>query len=288
MTDTDAATYRGYDRAGLDAQYDNQRHFPGHPAVIARYAEASAEARGRFRTVADVPYGPGPRHRIDLALPEAPAGAPVHVFLHGGAWRALSRGESLFPALALVPAGAAVAAPGFDLATAVPLAEMVAQCRQAVAAVARGVAERGGDPRRIQLCGHSSGAHLAGMVAATDWSAFGLPGDTVRSVLLVSGLYDLEPVRLSYRNEMLGLDDAAARALSPLHRRPRPGLPVVVAWAEGDTDEFRRQGADLAATWARWGADVEALPIAGRNHYDVVLDLADPGTALCRAALARL
>ena len=253
---------------------------PGSAALIADYAARSARARADLACRPDVPYGTGERQRLDI-FPAGPD-APVHVFLHGGAWRNLDRRMAATQAAEFVAAGIAYVAAGFDLATEVSLTEMVAQARAAVAWVGAHARDFGADAARLTIAGHSSGAHMAAMVALTDWGPHGLPPDLVKGVALVSGLYDLEPVRLSYRNALLKLDTAAARALSPVHGRPRPGLRLVVGRAEHETGEFRRQTADLAAAWGA-GPPIVA---SGRNHYDVAFDFGDADTALGRAILA--
>ncbi|MCS6931179.1 MAG: alpha/beta hydrolase [Acetobacteraceae bacterium] len=273
--------YRGMTRAELDSAYDNQRHVPEVAEWIAEYGRRSAAARARLKTVGPLAYGPGARQAVDLYLP-ARLPAPVHVFLHGGAWRALSREEAAWHAEGVVAQGSVFAAVGFDLATEVRLSEMVRQARQAVAWLYRNVAAHGGDPERITIGGHSSGAHMAAMVARDDWQeAAGLPRNLLKGAYLLSGLYDLEPVRLSYRNALLRLTEAEAAALSPI--LGRPSCPVVVGVAERETPEFRRQCFALAAEWgARFVFDA-----AGRHHYDVALDMGDPAT-VAGAALARV
>lgn len=277
----DAPVYRGLTQAELDSNYDNQRHVPEAASLIAEYGARSAAARARLPLRRGLAYGPGEKHRLDLFLP-ARLPAPVHVFFHGGAWRALSREEAAWHAEGVVAQGAVFAATGFDLATEATLADMVGQARAAIVWLWRNVAAHGGDPGRMTVGGHSSGAHMAAMCAAAGWQAgAGLPADVLKGAYLLSGLYDLEPVRLSYRNALLRLDEAGARALSPvLHP---PSCPAVVGVAERETPEFRRQAEALAAAWG--------LPppfvAAGRNHYDVALDMGDAATT-AGAALARV
>jgi arylformamidase len=277
----DLVVYRGMTQAELDSAYDNQRHVPEAASLIAEYGRRSAAARQRLPLRSGLAYGPGEKQRLDLFLP-ARLPAPVHVFLHGGAWRALSREEAAWHAEGVTAQGAILAAVGFDLATEVPLAGMVREARAAIGWLWRNAAAHGGDPRRMTVGGHSSGAHMAAMCAAAGWQeAAGLPADVLKGAYLLSGLYDLEPVRLSYRNALLGLDEAEAAALSPI--LGRPSCPVVVGVAERETPEFRRQCFALAAEWgARFVFDAP-----GRNHYDVALDMGDPAT-VAGAALARL
>jgi arylformamidase len=282
--------YLAYDQAALDAQYDNQRHVAGARAIIDSYGTVSARARAAFATRLDMPYGPSPRERLDVLLSEgADRQRPINIFVHGGAWRLLSKTENAFPALGLCPAGAIVVVAGFNLATEVPLARMVTEVRDLVAWVYRHADDFGGDRSRIFLTGHSSGAHLAAMTAATPWGkTHGLPNDIVKGAVLVSGGYDLEPVRLSYRNTMLKLDADTARQLSPIAQTPRPGLKVDIVCAANDTAEFRRQSRALAERWRERGVACSFQEREGRNHYDLPLELADPASALTKLCLDQM
>ena len=276
--------FRDLDRAALDAAYDNQRHVPDFRESLSQYTALSAAARTELECRRGVPYGAGPRQQLDI-FPARGAGvglAPVHVFFHGGAWRNLHRDDAAAQAPAMVAAGVAFVAAGFDLATEVSLDAMVFQARMAVAWVAVHAREFGADPARLTVSGHSSGAHMAAMVAVTDWPGlFDLPADLVRGAMLVSGLFELEPVRLSYRNALLKLDEGAVARLSPIRHRPRAGTYVVLAMAEHETGEFHRQSRELASAWTT----PPVIVGAGRHHYDVAFDLADAGRAIGAACL---
>jgi arylformamidase len=174
----------------------------------------------------------------------------------------------------------------YALAPHVTLAEIVRQCRAAVAWVYKHAPEFGGDPARIHVSGSSAGGHLAAMLLAPGWeSEFGMPNDLVAGATLLSGLYDLEPVRLGHPNEWLKLGAADVAALSPLLHLPERAVPVIVSYAPSETDEFKRQSeAYMAAAMAR-GCPVRFVPMSGTSHYDIVFGLADPENPLARTAI---
>ena len=119
---------------------------------------------------------------------------------------------------------------------------------------------------------------------ATDWAAFGAPVDLLKGGCAVSGVFDLEPLRLSYRNAWLHLDDASMKQLGPIHRVPRNGPPILVGWGEAESRQYKMQGRDFAAAWRAAGGQAELLEIPGYNHLEVPLDLGDSTTPLARAA----
>jgi arylformamidase len=178
---------------------------PDVTVYLREYAERSAAAKASLACMENIAYGLGDDDRLDLfPVPGARGAAPVLVFLHGGDWRALSKDDSAFAAPAYVGAGAMFVALDFTLVPEATLPEMGAQVRRALHWLWQNVALHGGDPARIHIAGHSSGANLVGQVLMTDWQReFSAPADLVKSACFMSGLGDLEPVRLSFRNEKL-------------------------------------------------------------------------------------
>ena len=211
------------------------------------------------------------------------------VFLHGGDWRSLSKEDSGFGAPAFVAAGATFVVPDFTLVPDTRIEAMGAQLGRMLAWVWRNIATYGGDPSRIFIAGHSSGANLVGQLLMTDWAGFAdVPADIVKGAVVISGLGDLEPVRLSFRNEHLGLDRAAVIAASLLHRKPTARCPLLVAVGAGETDDYKRQSREVAAYWQGQGNQAEFFELVGRHHFDSVLEWADPHSALFHATLAMM
>lgn len=266
--------YRDFDKAALDLQYNNQANVQDPKRHLEWYGPASARARARVEHEADIAYGPLPDERLDVFRPSGASESdrrPVVVFVHGGAWRSLNLTDCSFAAETITATEALYVPLGFTLMPAAgTLDEMVAQVRTGIAWVWQNISAYGGDPTRLHLIGHSSGAHLAAMALVTNWPRlFGLPSDVVHSAVLASGLYDLEPVRLSYRNEMLRLDRASEIRNSPCRNLPERGPPTLIVYGQGETAEFKRQAESFEANWRRSG-NSRLVEIAGANHYEVI------------------
>jgi arylformamidase len=282
------AVFHDYDQAELDRQYDQRAWAANAIELINRYAADSAAVRKRMGEPETYDYGDTRAESLDLYRTHR-APAPIQVFIHGGAWRLLSARDSAFPAETFVRAGAHYVALDFALLPSVALDQMVDQVRSAIAWLYRHAAQFGGDPDRIFISGHSSGAHLAAAVATTDWKArFGLPQDVVKGALCCSGIYDLEPVRLSSRNDYVQLDAALVEALSPLRHLASLRCPVAVGIGERESDEFKRQARELASAVERHGILVELIEGAGLNHFEIVATLASPTGLLARTALHQM
>ena len=276
-----APVFRGMTRAELDRQYNNRAYLPNSAELIARYEMLSRPIREMNRSVR-LSYGVGPSSALDLYRPADTSTdrLPVHVFVHGGAWQSQSAAESAFVAPSTLAAPGIFVALDFDLVPDARLPSIVEQVQGAIAWLARNVAAHGGDPDQIMVSGHSSGGHLAAMLLTTDWTRYGLPADLIKAGIVVSGMYDLEPVRLTYRNELLKLTPEEAAALSPIRFRPTVVGPILVAVSENETDEFRRQARDVVTAWRDMGADVRFLQLDGLNHFNCIETIADASAPL--------
>ena len=282
------SVYLGYDQQALDAEYNNREKVEDSADWISRYAIASAETRAALECRLDVAYGAHPGEMLDV-FPARGAPAPVHVFVHGGYWQRLDKSDSSFVARALQPAGAAVVVINYALIPTVDMDELVRQCRASIVWVHRNAESFGGDPNRIFVSGHSAGGHLVAMLMSTDWSAIaGLPADVIKAGCGISGLYDLEPIRLSYLNEVLKLTPEAARRHSPVHCPPPRSGPLLLTVGGLEGPEYHRQTEELAAVWRSRGLPCQALDLPKHHHFSILADLEDSGTILSRLLLRQM
>ena len=291
MTDAPpaAAVWLDLDQAALDRAYD-QVHWASNMADLGkRRAVASVAAIARLGAPEVVAYGTSPVETYDLFRTKAP-NAPVLVFIHGGAWRTGTARDYAFVAEAYVNAGAHVAVLDFTSVDAAggSLFPMVEQVRRAVAHVYGRARDFGGDPARLYVTGHSSGAHLTGNVAVTDWSAFGLPRDTLKGVLASSGMYDLAPVRLSARSKYVAFTDAMEHELSSQRHLGRLACPLILAYGTQESPEFQRQSRDMAAAVEKAGKKVELIVAEGCNHFEMLEQLANPYGVLAQPLLTMM
>jgi len=280
-----------YTQAELDAAYDQAAYMPHIQQLRDRWHSNSARTRARLGPPLGRRYGPSAIEELDIFRTDAPAPAPVFVFIHGGAWRAGSAKQYSAVAEMFVRAGAHYVAPDFTTVqdaggSLFPMAEQV--CR-AIAWVYSNAASFGGDPERVYVGGHSSGAHLAAVALTTDWEQeFGLPPDVIKGGLLGSGMYDLYPVSLSHRSSYVKFTDEMVEKLSPLRHIARLRAPLIVAYGTDETPEFQRQARDFAAALRDLGKKVELLVGEHYSHLDLPETLCNPHGLLGAAVLAQM
>jgi arylformamidase len=280
-----ARIFRDYDQATLDRELNLRARWPQHPEYFARWARDSAAARARLAGRLDLAYGDGPAETLDLFPVAGATAAPLLVFIHGGYWQALDKGDYSYLAPAFVEAGIAFASLNYGLAPDTRIGTMIDQVRRALARLYRDAAGHGVDPRRIVVAGHSAGGHLAAMALSTDWPAFdaALPPDLLAGGCSISGVYDLEPLRLSYHNKVLQIAPEEVAPWSPLHCLPARAAPLLLAVGAEETREFLRQHAEYAAAWEACGLPLAEVDMAGLQHFSAVDALGDRGHGLYAA-----
>jgi arylformamidase len=279
--------FMDYDQQELDWAYDQAPWAPNTAEIFKRNAQQSAAALARLGPPLQLSYGTKEIEKIEVYRTRQPK-APIHVFIHGGAWRTGSARAAAYMAENYVDAGAVFVAVDFNNVGEVDgsLLVMADQVRRAVAWIKRNASTFGGDPDRIYVSGTSSGAHLAGVVLTTAWeSSFGLPADTVKGGLLCSGMYELTPVSLSARASYVKFTPETIDQLSAQRHLNHLNAPLVVAYGTLETPEFQRQNRDFVAALQTARKPVTLLVGQGYNHFEMFETLASPYGLLGRAML---
>ena len=287
MPDRGPPVFLDYDQAALDAAYDQAAYAVNREQLIRRRESDSAAVRARIGAPRRVAYGAAAIEQLDIyrAVGER---QPVFVFVHGGAWRAGYACDYAAPAEMLAAAGAHYVVPDFSWVQDVggSLEVLADQVCRAIAWVYYNAPGFGGDPSRLYLGGQSSGGHLAAVALTTDWRReFDLPADLIKGGLLVSGMYELAPVRLSKRSAYVAFGDETVEALSPLRHLECLRAPLIVAYGTCETPEFQRQNREFAAAVAAASKPVQLLVGEHYNHFELPETLSNPYGLLGRALL---
>ncbi|MDZ4086625.1 MAG: alpha/beta hydrolase [Tabrizicola sp.] len=266
---TDRPPYRWPDP---DRDYANGAFIPGAADYPPRWTEAAAGFRQSLgkRADLDLAYGPSPREKLDLFLPEGPAKGAV-VFVHGGYWHLFSKAHWSHLAAGPLARGYAVAMPSYTLAPAARINEMTAEIARACWFVGTRVAGP------MVVTGHSAGGHLSARMGCDD-----MPVPVAR-VVPISPLAELGPLIATGMNATLKIDAAEAAAESPARHGLRDGVTAHVWVGAEERPAFLMQARLLAEEWGcPWTAD------PGHHHFSVIEGLQDPESPLCQVLLAEL
>lgn len=275
----DAPDWRKLTQEQLDLGLNNSVAVSETPNIVGGWDKLSAGMRARHPQYLDLRYGPRERNRIDFL--KANGGGPTLVFIHGGYWQMRAKENFTFCAAGPMAHGISVALIGYTLAPDATLDQIVDEVRTAIDYLIKELPALGGDPAQVVVSGWSAGGHLSSMV---------LGHPHVRAGLLISGIYDLEPIRHSYLNAKLGLDEAMSRRNSPVMQPGGVNKPLVIVAGSGELPLLRKQSADFAAHRATHGLPVLYEEIPDANHFTMMDELASPAgrlTTLVRQLFAR-
>jgi len=281
--------WRDMDQSALDNSYDQSVYAPNIKQVQSRYASNSDITRSRLGNPIRLAYGPTPIEALDVYLCKRPK-APIQIFIHGGAWRAGLAKNFGFKAETFVNAGAHFVVPDFInvIESNGDLMPMIDQVRRSIAWVYKNAHTFNGDPNQIYLSSHSSGAHLAGVALTTDWAKLGLPKDIMKGGVLCSGMYDLQPVRLSARSSYVKFTDEIENALSSQRHLHLLNTPIIVAHGDMETPEFQRQSKDFTKAVNDAGKPFKYILGKGYNHFEMPETYANPYGILGKATLEQM
>ncbi|TCK30846.1 arylformamidase [Ancylobacter aquaticus] len=248
---------------------------PDFDRHVADYAARSAVTRARLRMCADIAYGPSPAERLDLFFPPPHrATGAVHMFIHGGYWRMFAKEDFSFVAETVTRAGAIAVVVDYALMPAVRMEALVAQVRRARDWIVQHIGAYGGDPARLTISGHSAGAQLGALLL----DASG-PAGRISGAVLISGIYDLAPLKISFLRDLLDLTDREISDFSPLARDYRAGPKVRLLVGELETAPFHQQmNAFSSHVTTATGSSVVQRTLPGLDHMSIMADLGTPGS----------
>jgi arylformamidase len=294
MTD-EPRIYLDYTQKELDDAFEQTVWAPNFEELRDKNKARCAEIRARFEHF-ERRYGEGPHETVEIVpakqAPKGSGGGPVLFFVHGGRWRPQPDNAFVYFADTVATAGAHLVAARFSTLdppkSPTRMPDMIAELRRAVAWLSANAASFGGDPKRIHVIGHSSGAHLTSVLLTTAWTHFGAPADVFKSGTCVSGMYELRPVLLSARSAYVQLTPEEEDEFSAIRHLDRLACPITVAYGSKESPEFQRQGRTFAAALRARGAPAKELILDGLNHFEGIRSMIEPQTPLARQVLGQI
>jgi arylformamidase len=267
------------DHTWHDLQYLPSLTVPDAASIVPAWWKRAAVTRQRFAAMGDLKYGSHPREVLDLFRARNSLGTLVYI--HGGYWRSFSKLETSWVADGFLERGYSVALINYPLCPDVSLAHIRTSVVSAFAYLYRELLSEN-EMQNIVVTGHSAGGHLAALHLATDWRDFKLPENPINGVISLSGVFDVAPLINVSINSDLRLTPKTATPLNLITSQPKSKARLVLAVGALESEEFHRQSADLAKSWASLAPQLIDVPVM--NHYTIVDSLAEPDGILHRLA----
>jgi len=290
--------YRGFDKKQLETQYSPSSCIDDIMVYINQYIDNSKavleQAQSDKSVIENISYGDTKEQTLDLYLPKdlAQKTGKLQVYIHGGYWQELSKNESSFAASNFQQHDCHFAVINYTLAPKASLSEIVEENRKALVHLYLNAEKYGFHKEEIYISGSSAGGHLALMMLLTDWAMYGLNAEQAKSfikgVCAVSGVYDLEPIQYTYVNDPLKLTFTETIQNSPILHQVKNPCPIILAYGENETSEFKRQSMEMSVFLKQQGLDVELKEISERNHFDVIMDLSDSDSWLFQQTIKQM
>lgn len=267
----------------LNGQYDVEAN-PRTGEHVADFIARSEQARAELDCRLDVPFGPTFDETFDVFSGGAGL-RPTVFFVHGGWWKVTT--SKFWSYLAYGPAahGITTVVENYSLCPKVSVSEIVRQHRAAFATMWRRADELGIDRDNIVIAGHSAGGHAVAALLDTDWvGEYGLPAQPYKATIPISGVFDLLPMTRCWLAPYLQLSLAEVTDLSYL--TPFPALPQTLAVVGGEeSEEFHRQTREWTEAHQADGLPARWTAPAGRDHFTILEELADPKGQITQAVL---
>ena len=278
-TPFDALDWRKLNQEALDRGLNNSAAVAGSGDMVEGWGKLSAEMRARHSAHLNLQYGPRERNRIDFL--KAAQDAPTLLFIHGGYWQMRAKEFFTMFAAGSMAHGINVALIGYTLAPEATLEQIVAEIHAGIDYLAGRLPELGADAKRLVASGWSAGGHLTAMA---------MRNQHIKGGVAISGIYDLEPIRQSYLNAKLGLDEPMSKRNSPM-LLTHAVKPMALVVGDAELPLLRKQTAEFAGYRANHGLPVIYEEIPGANHFTIMDQMASPTgriTTLIRQVIERI
>ena len=270
----------------IEEEYDLASKEPNLAAIMDDWIEESETTRDDLDCELDLAFGPTLDETLDVFPAENPD-SPILIFIHGGYWRMLTSKEFSFIARGFNTAGFSTVVTNYSLCPKVTITEITRQSRAAVSWVYNNARQINGDENNIFVCGHSAGGHQAAMVAITNWwQDYGLPEDTIKGAIPVSGVFDLEPLRYFRLQPTLMITHELIKQQSPIHNIPERAPPVFATVGEYETGEFKRQCSDFISAWRDAGLTGHDTVQNGDTHFTILDGFKSPDSRIMEEVMA--
>lgn len=238
---------------------------------------SSTAPDGHYTKDEALKYSEHSRGLLDLYEPDnLSESASTVVFFYGGGWKEGKRQEYEFVASAFAKEGFRVVIPDYRLHPEVQFPTFVEDAARAVRWVYSYLTSNQDLPTAqagVYLMGHSSGAHIAALLALDDryLRAQSVPVGAIRGLIGLSGPYDFLPIGSGYLQSVF--PETLREASQPINYVSAQAPRTLLIHGEEDDVVEPRNSVRLAQALRSAGVPVELELYPTTNHAEVAAAL---------------
>ena len=222
----------------------------------------------------DISYGRHNLQKLDIFCKNNLHNAPVHIFIHGGYWRALDKSDHSHLAEPFVNKNCLYVSLNYGLCPNITLSNITAQIIESLIWVYNNCSKYGGNPENINISGHSAGAHLSAMMVNFNWEKINLPKNIIKSAFLISGIYEPEIVLKLSLNKEIALTKEDAINNTPIPTQNYLSK-LFLSVGDNEPDAWIEQTKTYSKLLIENNNTVNFSLLKNQNHFSILNILSD-------------
>ncbi|XP_057326340.1 kynurenine formamidase [Microplitis mediator] len=268
----------------------SKKYTEGYEEFLEISKRATIDARNSIPCKLDIAYGPTELMKYDYYGTNLPNDAPVLIFIHGGYWQECSKEMAGFHIKQLVSKGIKVFNLGYNLCPQVTLSNLVTETRTGIEEILKVCRKMG--CKGVWVAGHSAGAHLAAsLLYDREWLTAIKQSkqlNLLKGLILIAGIYSLEPVLTTSFNQALKLTDHEVKTLSfntldMSKVEAVNNIKVIAVVGEKDAPVFVKESKNYSKRLIEFVDQVEFVLLRDMiDHFDIIENLRDPNYLLTK------
>ena len=266
----------------LEENFNPRESVPSFSSYLSSTLIKSQNAKKNLIGQENIKYGNGKLQTLDIYGKKSSALKPIHIFIHGGYWRALDKSYHTHMAIPFNKNNIIFSNINYDLCPTVSLQIICGQVIQAIIWIYNNCEIYGADKNRITISGHSAGAHLVSYILSLNWEKYSLPYNLFKGAALVSGIYDLEIVRKLSVNADIKLNAIDAKKLTTINTLPHYKMPIIISYGEDEPLGWKDQSKKYEGLLKKNNFKLESILCKKNNHFTLIDTLALEESHLCK------
>ena len=266
----------------LEEHFNPRESVPNFDSYLSTTLVKSQNAKKLLIGHDNINYGNGKLQTLDIYGIKSAKLKPIHIFIHGGYWRALDKSYHNHMAIPFNKNNIIFSNINYDLCPTVSLQIICEQVIEAIIWIYNNCEIYGADKNCITISGHSAGAHLVSYILNLDWEKYNLPYNLFKGAALVSGIYDLEIVRKLTVNDDVRLNAIDAKNLTTINKLPYYKMPIIISYGEDEPLGWKDQSIKYAKFLKKNNFNIDLILCKKNNHFTLIDTLALEESTLCK------